>query len=452
MQATQSLGSYLDGLREKRQDTEFMPEVEGAILEDSPWLSRVTVWAVSACLLTAMAWAHFAVLEEVTTGEGKAIPSSKIQVIQNLEGGIVSEIFVREGQVVDKGDTLLRLDDTRFLSNRGETEADRLALMARLERLGAEAEGREPSLPEEVLQGAPQLAEDELALYRSRQQRLQSEQRTLGEQLRQKEQELAEFRSKAQQYRSSLGLLQQELNMSQPLVASGAISQVEVLRLRRSLVEVRGSLEATNLAIPRAEAAMSEIKSKMDESELSFRSDAFKELNEVRTELQKITATRVAIEDKVTRTTVTSPVRGVIKQLKVNTIGGVVQPGSDMVEIVPLDDSLLIEAKVRPQDVAFLHPGQKAMVKFTAYDYTIYGGLKANLELISADTITDEEGNSFYLIQVRTDKSHLGSEENPLLIIPGMVATVDIITGEKSVLSYLLKPVLKARSEAMRER
>jgi adhesin transport system membrane fusion protein len=449
---TQSLGNYFGGLREKRQDTEFMPEVEGAILEDSPWLSRITVWAVSACLLSALVWAHFAVLEEVTTGEGKAIPSSKVQVIQNLEGGIVSEIFVREGQVVDKGDTLLRLDDTRFLSNRGETEADRLALVARLERLGAEAEGRELALPEEITQTAPQLAEDELALYRSRQQRLKSEQRTLSEQLRQKEQELAEFRSKAQQYRSSLGLLQQELNMSQPLVASGAISEVEVLRLRRSVVELRGSLEATNLAIPRAEAAMSEIRSKMEESELGFRSDAFKELNEVRTELQKITATSVAIQDKVTRTTVTSPVRGVIKQLKVNTIGGVVQPGSDMLEIVPLDDSLLIEAKVRPQDVAFLHPGQKAMVKFTAYDYTIYGGLKANLELISADTITDEEGNSFYLIQVRTDKSHLGSEEHPLLIIPGMVATVDIITGEKSVLAYLLKPVLKARSEAMRER
>ncbi|EZH79493.1 HlyD family type I secretion periplasmic adaptor subunit [Ectopseudomonas composti] len=452
MPMTQSLGNYFGGLREKRQDTEFMPEVEGAILEDSPWLSRITVWAVSACLLSALVWAHFAVLEEVTTGEGKAIPSSKVQVIQNLEGGIVSEIFVREGQVVDKGDTLLRLDDTRFLSNRGETEADRLALVARLERLGAEAEGRELALPEEITQTAPQLAEDELALYRSRQQRLKSEQRTLSEQLRQKEQELAEFRSKAQQYRSSLGLLQQELNMSQPLVASGAISEVEVLRLRRSVVELRGSLEATNLAIPRAEAAMSEIRSKMEESELGFRSDAFKELNEVRTELQKITATSVAIQDKVTRTTVTSPVRGVIKQLKVNTIGGVVQPGSDMLEIVPLDDSLLIEAKVRPQDVAFLHPGQKAMVKFTAYDYTIYGGLKANLELISADTITDEEGNSFYLIQVRTDKSHLGSEEHPLLIIPGMVATVDIITGEKSVLAYLLKPVLKARSEAMRER
>lgn len=452
MQANPSLGSYLDGLRERRQDTEFMPEVEGAILQDSPWLTRATVWAVSACLLCALAWAHFAVLEEVTTGEGKAIPSSKVQVIQNLEGGIVSEIFVREGQIVDKGDTLLRLDDTRFLSNQGETEADRLALVARIERLSAEAEGRAPILAEEIMRDAPRLAEDELALYRSRQQRLQGEQRTLGEQLRQKEQELAEFRSKAAQYRSSLGLLQQELNMSQPLVASGAIAEVEMLRLRRSAVEMRGSLEATNLAIPRAEAAMAEIKSKMQESELTFRSDALKELNETRTELQKITATSVAIQDKVTRTTVTSPVRGVIKQLKVNTIGGVVQPGSDMLEIVPLDDSLLIEAKVRPQDVAFLHPGQKAMVKFTAYDYTIYGGLKANLELISADTISDEEGNSFYLIQVRTEKSHLGSEEHPLLIIPGMVASVDIITGEKSVLAYLLKPVLKARAEAMRER
>jgi adhesin transport system membrane fusion protein len=452
MQANPSLGSYLDGLRERRQDTEFMPEVEGAILQDSPWLTRATVWAVSACLLAALVWAHFAVLEEVTTGEGKAIPSSKVQVIQNLEGGIVSEIFVREGQIVDKGDTLLRLDDTRFLSNQGETEADRLALVARIERLSAEAEGRAPVLAEEIMRDAPRLAEDELALYRSRQQRLQGEQRTLGEQLRQKEQELAEFRSKAAQYRSSLGLLQQELNMSQPLVASGAIAEVEMLRLRRSAVEMRGSLEATNLAIPRAEAAMAEIKSKMQESEVTFRSDALKELNETRTQLQKITATSVAIQDKVTRTTVTSPVRGVIKQLKVNTIGGVVQPGSDMLEIVPLDDSLLIEAKVRPQDVAFLHPGQKAMVKFTAYDYTIYGGLKANLELISADTISDEEGNSFYLIQVRTEKSHLGSEEHPLLIIPGMVASVDIITGEKSVLAYLLKPVLKARAEAMRER
>ncbi|WP_137886552.1 HlyD family type I secretion periplasmic adaptor subunit [Pseudomonas sp. 2FE] len=452
MELPTSIRGYFASLRQQQQDTEFMPEVDGAALEDSPWLSRVTLWVVGALLLSALVWANFAVLEEVTTGEGKAIPSSKVQVIQNLEGGIVTEIFVREGQVVNKGDKLLRLDDTRFLSNQGETEADRLALVARVERLAAEAEGRPIALSEEITGNAPQLAEDEMALYSSRQKRLDSEQRTLGEQLRQKTQELAEFRSKQQQYRSSLGLLQQELNMSEPLVASGAISPVEILRLRRSAVEIRGSMDATTLAIPRAEAAINEIKSKIEESELAFRSDAAKELNEKRTELQKITATSVAIQDRVSRTTVLSPVRGIIKQLKINTIGGVVQPGSDMLEIVPLEDNLLIEARVRPQDVAFLHPGQSAMVKFTAYDYTIYGGMKAKLELIGADTVTDDKDNSFYLIQVRTDKNHLGQDDHPLLIIPGMVATVDIITGEKSVLDYLLKPVLKARAEAMRER
>ncbi|CAD5109652.1 HlyD family type I secretion periplasmic adaptor subunit [Zestomonas carbonaria] len=443
---------YLSRLRRRREDTEFMPEVDGVMREDTPRLARLTVWAVAAVLLVALLWAKFAVLEEVTTGEGKAIPSSKVQVIQNLEGGIVTEIFVREGQVVDKGDKLLRLDDTRYQSNKGETEADRLALLARVERLSAEAEGRPMKLPGEVERDAAQLAADELSLYDSRQRRLDSEKRTLNEQLRQKTQELAEFKSKAAQYRSSLGLIQQELNMSSPLVSAGAISEVEILRLRRSAVEVRGSLDATTLAIPRAEAAIAEIRSKIEESDLVFRSDAAKELNEARTELQKITATSVAIEDRVSRTTVTSPVRGIIKQLKINTIGGVVQPGSDMLEIVPLEDNLLIEARVRPQDVAFLHPGQSATVKFTAYDYTIYGGLKARLELIGADTVTDDKGNSFYLIQVRTDKSHLGSEEHPLLIIPGMVANVGIITGEKSVLDYLLKPVLKARWEAMRER
>ncbi|WP_172147453.1 MULTISPECIES: HlyD family type I secretion periplasmic adaptor subunit [Pseudomonas] len=443
---------YVAGIGRSKQDTEYMPELEGAILENSPRIARFTVWIAGLLLIVALTWANYAVLEEVTTGEGKAIPSSKIQTIQNLEGGIVAEIFVREGQVVNKGDTLLRLDSTRFRSNQEESEVDRLALLAQIERLTAEAEGKPLALSQEIIQQAPQLAEDERALYESRQQRLHSEQRTLREQLIQKQQEQAEFRSKQQQYRSSLALIQQELNMSTPLVAAGAISAVEVLRLRRSIVEVRGALDATTLALPRAEAAANEMQSRIEQSELAFRAEAFKDLNEARTQWQKITASSVAIQDRVSRTTVISPVKGIIKQLKINTIGGVVQPGSDMLEIVPLEDNLLIEARVRPQDVAFLHPGQKAMVKFNAYDYTIYGGLKANLELISADTIVDKDGRSFYLIQVRTDKNHLGSDAHPLLIIPGMVATVGIITGEKSVLDYLLKPVLKARSEALRER
>ncbi|MEE3915700.1 HlyD family type I secretion periplasmic adaptor subunit [Pseudomonas viridiflava] len=430
----------------------FLPYRSAALADPSSRAMSLTVWIAAALLLSALLWAGFAVLEEVTTGEGKAIPSSKVQVIQNLEGGIVSDIFVREGQVVDKGDTLLRLDDTRFMSSRSESEVDRLTLTAQVERLAAEAEGRSLTLPAEVTSSAPQVAADEQALYASRQRRMASEQRTLNEQLRQKTQELAEFRSKQEQFRSSLALVQQELDMSAPLVSSGAVSPVEILRLKRNAVELRGSMNANTLAIPRAEAAISEIKSRGQESELAFRADAARELNEKRNDLARISASRIAIDDRMSRTTVVSPVRGIVKTLKVNTIGGVVQPGSDLLEIVPLEDNLLIEAKVRPQDVAFLHPGQKAMVKFSAYDYTLYGGLPARLELIGADTITDDKDNSFYLIQVRTDSNHLGSDSRPLLIIPGMIATVDIITGEKSVLDYLLKPVLKARSEALRER
>lgn len=435
-----------------RDDADFSPYRAQAMNHDSPQAMHVTVWLAAGLLLAALVWASLAILQEVTTGQGKAIPSSKVQVIQNLEGGIVTEIFVREGQTVAKGDTLLRLDDTRFLSNRGESEVDRLALTAQVERLAAEAENRPMALPDEVTQNAPQIAADELALYDSRQRRLNGEQATLNEQLRQKTQEVAEFRAKQEQFRNSLSLVQQELNMSEPLVKSGAVSPVEILRLKRNAVEIRGSMNANTLAIPRAEAAINEIRSRIRESELAFRSDASRELNEKRSELARLSATRIAIDDRMSRTTVVSPVRGIVKTLKVNTIGGVVQPGSDLVEIVPLEDNLLIEARVRPQDVAFLHPGQKAMVKFSAYDYTLYGGLTARLELIGADTVSDDKGESYYLIQVRTERNHLGDDARPLQIIPGMIATVDIITGEKSVMDYLLKPVLKARSEAMRER
>jgi adhesin transport system membrane fusion protein len=344
------------------------------------------------------------------------------------------------------------LDDTRFASNVGETEADRLALLLRVERLSAEVQDRELVVADEVREKAPGLADNEIQLFNSRKQQLLDEVAGLEEQLTQRRQELREFASKQGQFSNSLNLLRQEIRMSEPLVAEGAISQVEVLRLKRAEVEARGQLEATTLAIPRAEAAIKEVERKIDETRGRFRSEALTQLNEARTELSKIQSTGKALEDRVNRTLVTSPVRGIVKQLLVNTIGGVIQPGSDLVEIVPLGENLLVEARIRPQDIAFLHPGQEAMVKFTAYDYTIYGGLKAELEQIGADTVTDDDGNSFYVIKLRTNKSHLGSEENPLLIIPGMVASVDIITGKKSVLSYLLKPIIRARAEALRER
>lgn len=431
---------------------EPLPEVRKALIEDAPRLVRLTIWGLVAFVLFLVLWAHFAIVDEVTRGEGKAIPSSRLQKIQNLEGGIVAELFVREGQIVEAGDPLLRLDDTRFASNVGETEADRLALAARVERLSAEVEGRDLAMPEHVLRDAPNLADSERALFESRRDQLRDEIGGLEEQLAQRRQEVREMSSKQEQFRSSLALLRKEIAMSEPLVSSGAISPVEVLRLKRAEVESRGQLDATTLALPRANAAIKEIESKIGETRGRFRSEALTQLNEARTELSKLKSTGKALEDRVRRTLVTSPVRGVVQQMLVSTIGGVIQPGSDIVEIVPLDDTLLVEAKVRPQDIAFLHPGQEAMVKFSAYDFTVYGGLKAELEHISADSITDEDGNSFFLIHLRTDKSHLGSDEKPLLIIPGMMASVDIITGHKSVLSYLLKPIIRAKAEALRER
>ncbi|WP_298191172.1 HlyD family type I secretion periplasmic adaptor subunit [uncultured Pseudomonas sp.] len=431
---------------------EPLPEVNKALIEDAPRVVRLTIWGLIAFVVFCLLWAHFAVVDEVTRGDGKAIPSSRLQKIQNLEGGIVAELFVREGQIVDAGAPLLRLDDTRFASNVGETEADRLAMLLRVERLSAEVQERELQITDEIRQKAPTQADNEIALFNSRKAQLRNELAGLQEQLIQRRQELREFASKQGQFRNSLSLLRQEIQISEPLVSQGAISRVEVLRLKRAEVEARGQLEATTLAMPRAEAAIKEVERKIDETRGRFRSEALTQLNETRTDLSKVQSTGKALEDRVNRTLVTSPVRGIVKQLLVNTIGGVIQPGSDLVEIVPLDENLLVEARIRPQDIAFLHPGQEAMVKFTAYDYTIYGGLKAELEQIGADTVTDDDGNSFYVIKLRTNKSHLGSEEHPLLIIPGMVASVDIITGKKSVLSYLLKPIIRARAEALRER
>ncbi len=454
MRIVDTLSRLMSWLSGDKQPAPFTTnEVNKALLDDAPRVVRVTLWAIFAFFIAMILWASLASIDEVTRGEGRAIPSSRLQKVQNLEGGIVAEVFVHEGEVVKAGAPLLRLDDTQFRSNAGETQADRLALQARIQRLTAQLNDASTlTLAPEIVQQAPDIANGEMELFASVNKRIQSELAGLNEQLVQKKQELLDFQGKASQYRRSLGLQQQEVSMSEPLVAKGAISKVEVLRLRQGVVETQGQLDSVTLAIPRAEAAIKEIESKVSETRGRYRSEALGQLNEARTDLSKIEASGKAITDRVNRTLVTSPVRGVVQQLLVNTIGGVIQPGNDLVEIVPLDDKLLVEAKIRPQDIAFLRPGQEATVKFTAYDYTIYGGLKGTLEQISPDTVTDKDGKSFYIIRLRTDKNHLGTDEKPLLIIPGMVASVDIITGKKTVMAYLLKPILRAKAEAFRER
>jgi adhesin transport system membrane fusion protein len=446
----EQLRHYFNGRDENQVDN--INEVSHALIDDAPRVIRLTLWTILALVLLAILWAGFAKLDEVTRGEGKAIPSSRLQKIQNLEGGIVTELFVHEGQIVEAGTPLLHLDDTRFASNVGETEADKLGLRAKIDRLTAEAEDKDFVISDDIVKLAPDVARGELDLFNSRRRQFQNEIEGLQEQLVQKKQELRDFQSKQNQYKNSLGLLQQEIKMSEPLLASGAISKVEILRLRRTEVETKGLLDSITLSLPKADSETKEIANKIGESRNRFQSDALSQLNEARTNLSKAESTGKALKDRVDRTMVVSPVRGIVQQVMVNTIGGVIQPGSDLVEIVPLDDKLLIEVKIQPRDIAFLHPGQHAMVKFTAYDYTTYGGLNGELVQISPDTVTDKEGHSYYIARLRTDKNYLGTKEHPMLIIPGMVATVDILTGKKSILSYLLKPIIRAKAEALRER
>ncbi|MES9888901.1 MAG: HlyD family type I secretion periplasmic adaptor subunit, partial [Candidatus Sedimenticola sp. 6PFRAG1] len=293
---------------------------------------------------------------------------------------------------------------------------------------------------------------EERSLYKARSSQLENSKSILSEQVAQRDQELRELNAKRSQLRRSLNLVRKELTMTKPLVSAGAISEVEVLRLERQVNELEGDLQSTTLSIPRVRSQLDEAQKKADEVELRFQSEAREQLNEVSAEVSRLQESSVTLKDRVQRTAVRSPVHGTVKQILVSTVGGVIQPGMELVEIVPLEDTLLIEAKISPKDIGFLSPGQKTIVKFTAYDFAIFGGLDGKLEQISPDTIKDENDETYYQVRVRTDRNYLGSEANSLQIISGMQTEVDIVTGKKTVLQYLLKPVLRAKEKALRER
>lgn len=441
------------GKNVSKDDLEFVSETSSAVLIETPKGGRLLLWSVAIFLIAAVAWANWAELDEVTRGTGKVIPSTQIQVVQNLEGGILSDLFIHEGQIVEKNQILLQIDDTRFSSSLRESKLQLGTLKARAARLQAEVDGVE-FVPEKKLKNARSAAvKDELQLYYSRQKELNTTKGILEDERLQIRQELAELRAKKEKLGRSYLLVSKELKLSRPLIKAGAISEVEVLRLERQVNELQGELEAAKLAIPRARSKLSAATKKILEASLRFANEARAELNPISAELLQIQESSVTLQDRVTRTAVRSPVNGTVKQLMVNTIGGVIKPGDELVEIVPADDTLLIEAEVKPKDIAFLHPGLKTIVKISAYDYAIFGGLKGKVEHISADTITSErDDESYYLVRVRTHKTSLGTEEKPLPIIPGMLAEIDILTGKKTVLDYILKPILRAKGRAMRER
>ncbi len=435
-------------------DADFLPDYQHALRGRTSRFAHLLTLGVCIFIVLFLAWARFATLEEVTHAEARVVPSSKIQVVQNLEGGIMSELLVRDGQIVQKGDVLLRIANTGAQSQYSDSRTQYLTLQAMNARLTAESTDRTPVFPPEVLKEVPSVAQSEQALYQTQINEVNSNLAVLNDQLSQKQQEIAGLQSKQQSISQQLGLAREEQNMTAPLVSSGAASKLELVKLQRAVTELQGQLDDIKLSIPRAEAARDEAKKRIQEKTAVFHSAAQAELNKHAAEIAALSQQIFTQKDRVTRTEVRSPVRGTVKDVKVTTIGEVIKPGQDLVEIVPLEDTLLVEAKVRPADVAFLRPGQSATIKITAYDFSIYGGLRANLEQISADTIKDDgpRGDTFFRVMLRTDKNSLGTDAKPLPIIPGMTASAEILTGHKSVLDYLLKPLLKAKERALTER
>nr|WP_319382596.1 HlyD family type I secretion periplasmic adaptor subunit [uncultured Roseibium sp.] len=402
--------------------------------------------------IVALAWAYFATLKEVTRGDGRVVPSRQIQVVQAPEPGIVEKIFVREGDVVEEGQPLIEIDDTTFSSQLGEIRQRRWALMARVARLDSEADEKPLAFPQELATEAPRLIAEEENVYLDKKARLENELRVLQNQASQREQEYQELLAKQDKLESVIKIMKREVEIKQNLYERRVLPEIEFLQLQRQLTESEGELAITKASVQRALAGKEEARERSGSAVAEFVSEASQQLAESRGELAVIEESLRGAADKVRRTELVSPVKGIINKLNITTIGAVVQPAADLVEIVPLEDTLLIEARIRPKDVAFLHPGQKAQVKITAYDFSVYGGLEGNLERISADTTEDEEGNRFFRVMIRTDKNYLGSDTEPLPIIPGMVASIDILTGEKTVLDYILKPIKKVRDEALRER
>jgi adhesin transport system membrane fusion protein len=405
-----------------------------------------TAFAVIVALLV---WAAFARVDEVTKGDGRVVPSRQLQVLQSLDGGVVEQILVHEGDKVEAGQLLLRIDPTRATSAVRDSAAQGIALSARVARLRALAQGTPFLPPTPTNDDERAIVEGERKLYDSRVTELQTQVSIVRQQLSQHQQELAEMQARKIAAQRALELSTQELNQTRPLLATGAVSQVDILRLERDVTKSKGDLDQSSAQIGRVEASMQESNRKIQETELAFRNEAGRDLAEALGKLNALNEGAVGLADRVDKAMVRSPVRGRIQRLLANTVGGVVEPGKDIVEIVPLDDSLVLDARVQPRDIAFIHPGQKANVKFTAYDFSIYGGLDATVENISPDTVIDEKGNAFYVVRVRT---RLSSFDEKLPIIPGMTAEVDILTGKKTVLSYLLKPVLKVKTYALRER
>ena len=442
-------------------DVSFVNSLYGQANEKSSTKLDSVFITIILFFVTAIIWASFAKIDELARGNGKVIPANKIQSIQNLDGGIVSEILTKEGEHVVKNQPLMKIDTVRFQASFEENKEIYLSLLAKKARLNSELKFninrkmKKIKFPKELREIKSEYIKIESRLFKNRINEYGSSIKTLKYQLYQKRQELREVYAKESQLKRSIVIIAKQEQTIQRMVNSGSKSSIELLKIQSQHNKTSGDLESTTLSIPRIKLSIAEAKSKITQRNDKFQTEVSKDLQEVESELKKVNSRLVSDNDKLSKTIVRSPVNGIVKQIKINTIGGVVKSGDTLMEIVPDSNILLVEAKIDPKDIAFINPTQKVIVKITAYDFSIYGGLEGKIVEISADSIKDEDskdGKTYYKVVVKTTKNHLERNGNILPIIPGMIASVDIVTGKKTIMDFLLKPILKTKQGALHER
>ncbi len=432
--------------------TERITSTSAELMQAPPKWTNGLLRGICVVFLSLLLWASWAEIEAMVFAEGKVIPAGDIQVVQNLEGGIVSEIVVKSGDRVYQGELLLRINNVNVQSQLAENRQRLFGIDANIARLDAEIEGRQLSFAPQLIQAVPEIVDGESKLYQTRKDELEKSQASIKKQIRQRKQELLETQKKINLLGTNIGLMEEEVQVSLDLVEQGALSKVEALQLQRQLNELQAERQSAMAGRTSVKSEITQLRRQLDEKNDRFLREAVAKRNELEISRNQLRETMVASSDKASRTEVRAPVTGIVNRVLVNTIGGVISPGMDLIELVPAEDNLLVEARVKPEDIGFLTRGQQAIVRLTAYDFAVYGSLDGIVEHIGADTIEDDQGNQFYQIKVRTKESMLQRGTEDLPILPGMIAQVDVITGMRTVLSYLSKPITRTKQKALRER
>ncbi len=433
-------------------DIAYMQSLSAAVVEKTPRYMILVILIIAMIFISLVIWMNWAEIDIIVRGQGKVVPSSRVKKIQSLEGGVVSEIFVKEGELVDIGQPLIKLNDLAFEGSYGENQVKVMELRSKIARLQAEAFNTKFKRDTEVDKLNKKVMDSEQSLYLSNQQQLHEKVTILKEQVKQKQSELAEVYNKIKQSKKNLQNIERQFTIRKRGYEKGIISEIEFLQVKADKDKIEGELDNLRVQVPKLKSAVTEAKKKIRQEVLDFQNKAKKDLNEAKAELSRIQQSQGALSDRVKRTTIRSPVKGTVTRLYINTIGGVASPGKDIMDIVPVDDTLLVEVRIRPADIADIAIGQKARIKFSAYDFSVYGSLEGIVYFISADTVTDEKGRSFFIVRIKPDKNYVGARSQGLVIRVGMTASVDILTSKRTIMQYFMKPIYKGMSNALGEK